>query len=258
MERTTAPAALDGAQALRWPHAAAEEGPPALGRPAPTMSLGHGGGSEPSEGPQAGLAVPGRFPERVNKAHWGRLAALLLRVLYSLFPQVDRHFVFVDDFLCSAARGRWGVLHGRPTELEEDTSSGGQHVAGPPKPHGGQEAHPGDGGLAGHGGRTGYARKEGHREGFGPHPMNNAPSRSRCFSHCGQHTSVFSGSTLLEHQPPKCRSLVGGACVTAARVLDEWRVEEEPQHEGQHPRCGCTVAASNAEKGLFWCPARKR
>ena len=29
----------------------------------------------------------------------GRLAALLLRVLYALFPQVDWSFVFVDDFL---------------------------------------------------------------------------------------------------------------------------------------------------------------
>ena len=31
--------------------------------------------------------------------YWGRLAALLLRVLYALFPQVDWNFVFVDDFL---------------------------------------------------------------------------------------------------------------------------------------------------------------
>ena len=33
------------------------------------------------------------------KSYWGRLAALLLRVLYALFPQVDWNFVFVDDFL---------------------------------------------------------------------------------------------------------------------------------------------------------------
>ena len=33
------------------------------------------------------------------QSYWGRLAALLLRILYSLFPQVDWNFVFVDDFL---------------------------------------------------------------------------------------------------------------------------------------------------------------
>ena len=33
------------------------------------------------------------------QSYWGRLAALLLRVLYALFLQVDWNFVFVDDFL---------------------------------------------------------------------------------------------------------------------------------------------------------------
>ena len=33
------------------------------------------------------------------QSYWGRLAALLLRVLYALFRQVDWNFVFVDDFL---------------------------------------------------------------------------------------------------------------------------------------------------------------
>ena len=33
------------------------------------------------------------------QCYWGRLAALLVRVLYALFPQVDWNFVFVDDFL---------------------------------------------------------------------------------------------------------------------------------------------------------------
>ena len=33
------------------------------------------------------------------QSYWGHLAALLLRVLYALFPQVDWNFVFVDDFL---------------------------------------------------------------------------------------------------------------------------------------------------------------
>ena len=30
--------------------------------------------------------------------YWGRMAALLLRLLYYIFPQVDWGFVFVDDF----------------------------------------------------------------------------------------------------------------------------------------------------------------
>ena len=30
--------------------------------------------------------------------YWGRMAALLLRILYSLFPEVDWQFVYVDDF----------------------------------------------------------------------------------------------------------------------------------------------------------------
>lgn len=30
--------------------------------------------------------------------YWGLLAALILRLLYKLFPQVDWGFVFVDDF----------------------------------------------------------------------------------------------------------------------------------------------------------------
>ena len=66
-------------------------------------------GPPESEGPQEGLAVPGSFTggrmvgEQGGMASaqscWGRLAALLLRVLYALFPQVDWNFVFVDDFL---------------------------------------------------------------------------------------------------------------------------------------------------------------
>ena len=35
--------------------------------------------------------------------YWGRMAALLLRILYALFPEVDWGFVFVDDF-CSVLR----------------------------------------------------------------------------------------------------------------------------------------------------------
>ena len=30
--------------------------------------------------------------------YWGRLAAILLRIVYAVFPEVDWGFVFVDDF----------------------------------------------------------------------------------------------------------------------------------------------------------------
>ena len=57
-------------------------------------------------GHQEGLAVPEWWVNKVGtygmasaQSYWGRLAAILLRVLYALFPQVDWNFVFVDDFL---------------------------------------------------------------------------------------------------------------------------------------------------------------
>ena len=31
--------------------------------------------------------------------YWGRMAALLIRLLYSIFPNVDWQFVYVDDFI---------------------------------------------------------------------------------------------------------------------------------------------------------------
>ena len=134
VERTTAPTVLDGVQALHWLHAAAAEGPPSQGASGPK-----GGIVKPPPGgwlwPEPGtrwvllkadvtkahrrvkvLRKDWRFQVAslgeewwVNKAgtygmasaqsYWGRLAALLLRVLYALFPQVDWNFVFVDDFL---------------------------------------------------------------------------------------------------------------------------------------------------------------
>ena len=30
--------------------------------------------------------------------YWGRMAALLLRIIYAVFPEIDWGFVFVDDF----------------------------------------------------------------------------------------------------------------------------------------------------------------
>ena len=37
--------------------------------------------------------------QRQKKLYWGRMAALFLRLLYSIFPEVDWQFVYVDDFL---------------------------------------------------------------------------------------------------------------------------------------------------------------
>ena len=41
--------------------------------------------------------------------YWGRMAALLLRILYALFPEVDWGFVFVDDFcwVVRASNASW-------------------------------------------------------------------------------------------------------------------------------------------------------
>ena len=41
--------------------------------------------------------------------YWGRMAALLLRILYALFPEVDWGFVFVDDFcwVLRASNASW-------------------------------------------------------------------------------------------------------------------------------------------------------
>ena len=68
-------------------------------------------GPPESEGPQKGLRFQvaslkeewwvkvGTYGMASAQSYWGRLAALLLRVLYALFPQVGWNFVFVDDFL---------------------------------------------------------------------------------------------------------------------------------------------------------------
>ena len=42
--------------------------------------------------------------------YWGRLAALLLRLLNPLFPSIDWQFVFDDDFLWLLRVGKSGVL----------------------------------------------------------------------------------------------------------------------------------------------------
>ena len=123
VERTTAPTVLDRVQALHWLHAAAAEGPPSQGAPGPEKEVV----KPPPEGwlwPEPGtrrvllkadvtkahrrvkvlrkdwwVNKVGTYGMASAQSYWGRLAALLLRVLYALFPQVDWNFVFVDDFL---------------------------------------------------------------------------------------------------------------------------------------------------------------
>ena len=42
--------------------------------------------------------------------YWGRMAALLLRIIYAIFPEIDWGFVFVDDFAW-LLRGSLADLH---------------------------------------------------------------------------------------------------------------------------------------------------
>ena len=51
------------------------------------------------EGPKVGT-----YGMASAQSYWGRLAALLLRILYALFNEVDWNFVFVD-YGCYASRG---------------------------------------------------------------------------------------------------------------------------------------------------------
>ena len=94
--------------------------------------------------------------------YWGRMAALLLRILYYLFPQIDWGFVFVDD-LCWLLRlpiHRGAIGHtggfGNAPYLEEDSLGRDQHLAwvrDPPNhtssPDGGPQAHQGHGAPGG-------------------------------------------------------------------------------------------------------------
>ena len=64
--------------------------------------------------------------------YWGRLAAVLLRLLYFAFPEVDCGFVFVDDFCWILRSTNCNLSHtsslgfslspGNPLELEENGS----------------------------------------------------------------------------------------------------------------------------------------
>ena len=148
---------LDGVKALHWLHAAAEEGPPSQGASGPEggdrqtsiwglalAGAGHQMGADrrvkvvrkdwrfqvASLGEEWWVNKVGTYGMASAQSYWGRLAALLLRVLYALFPQVDWNFVFVDDFLW-LLRSEGAVIAGHspgighPTQLEEDALGGG-------------------------------------------------------------------------------------------------------------------------------------
>ena len=70
--------------------------------------------------------------------HWGRLAAILLRVCYAVFPEIDWGFVFVDDvaWLLRKSGSRLMATSicllllalGYTPQLEEDALGGGQYT----------------------------------------------------------------------------------------------------------------------------------
>ena len=130
-ERTTAPTVLDCVHALHWLHEASSSPPPPSGAAGPVRGVGvTEQWSWPPPATQWVLlkadvakahrrvkVLPNdwRFQVAeldgewwVNKVgtygmasaqlYWGRAAALILRLLYALFPFVDWGFVFVDDF----------------------------------------------------------------------------------------------------------------------------------------------------------------
>ena len=130
-ERTTAPTVLDCVHALHWLHEASSSPPPPSGAAGPVRGVGvTEQWSWPPPATQWVLlkgdvtkahrrvkVLPNdwRFQVAeldgewwVNKVgtygmasaqlYWGRAAALILRLLYALFPCVDWGFVFVDDF----------------------------------------------------------------------------------------------------------------------------------------------------------------
>ena len=71
--------------------------------------------------------------------YWGRKASLVLRLLYYIFPQVDWHLVFVDDYcypqMQPGGLGRHGhpgysAGAGSPAFLEEDGALPDQYLVG--------------------------------------------------------------------------------------------------------------------------------
>ena len=64
--------------------------------------------------------------------YWGRMAALLLRLMYYAFPEVDWGFVFVDDFCWILRSTNCNSLTPAllASELEEDSAFRDQHMVG--------------------------------------------------------------------------------------------------------------------------------
>eukprot|EP00435_Cladocopium_sp_Y103_P060109 s690_g21.t2 len=127
-ERTTAPTVMDCVQALHWLHAVSQS--------ASRSANGEQGDTPDKWSPPPGDTVWILLKADITKAHrrikvlqpdwkyqvaqlgpdawwvntvgtygmasaqlyWGRMAALLLRLLYYIFPDIDWGFVFVDDF----------------------------------------------------------------------------------------------------------------------------------------------------------------
>jgi hypothetical protein len=55
---------------------------------------------------------PGTYGVASAQLYWGRVAALILRLLYALFPAVDWMFVFVDDIIAILkAESYWTLGH---------------------------------------------------------------------------------------------------------------------------------------------------
>ena len=70
--------------------------------------------------------------------YWGRKASLVLRLLYYIFPQVDWHLVFVDDYcwVLRCSRADWDATAsysagaGSPAFLEKDGALPDQYLVG--------------------------------------------------------------------------------------------------------------------------------
>ena len=69
----------------------------------------------------------GTYGTASAQLYWGRMAALLLRIVYAVFPAIDWGFVFVDDFAW-LLQGHLANLHST-VELEEDGPRPHEHVA---------------------------------------------------------------------------------------------------------------------------------
>jgi len=168
-ERTTAPTVMDCVQALHWLHSM---------KPCPpTPAICGEGNSEdgwqPPEADQAWTLLKADITKAhrrikvlkpdwkyqvaqlgpkawwVNKVgtygtasaqlYWGRMAALLLKLTYMIFPQIDWGFVFVDGFCWILRAGTANLGHhrvgnlcspGSSVELEENSALRNQHLAG--------------------------------------------------------------------------------------------------------------------------------